>query len=225
MTYAYTTRTIAGLISGQIGIAQINNPILFDKDGSRYFATIESIATLTSIVLVSSASLPATNGIVTNIELLDISGHYCTQNDLEQRIGIRQLAELTNDTAGATTADSVVVQAIIEKSDREIDGKAGQVYTTPFTIPTNCTSIPSLIKQISIDYSIYYCFLRRFSTLEVPKQWIEVYKSAQQKLDDISNLLLQLDGSPTLFSAEANVVAPTGNIIDFDDTSSSVSFF
>ena len=156
MTYAYTTRTIAGLISGQIGIAQINNPILFDKDGSRYFATIESIATLTSIVLVSSASLPATNGIVTNIELLDISGHYCTQNDLEQRIGIRQLAELTNDTAGATTADSVVVQAIIEKSDREIDGKAGQVYTTPFTIPTNCTSIPSLIKQISIDYSIYY---------------------------------------------------------------------
>ena len=65
----------------------------------------------------------------------------------------------------------------------------------------------------------------RFSTLEVPKQWIEVYKSAQQKLDDISNLLLQLDGSPTLFSAEANVVAPTGNIIDFDDTSSSVSFF
>jgi phage gp36-like protein len=224
MTYTTLTRTIAGLISGEVGIAQVGNPILFMMNGITYFGTIESIGSMTSIVLLASSALPITNGTVTSIEVLDVSGHYCSQSDLEARIGVLQLAQLTNDTAGATIADAVVVQALIEKSDREIDSKAGQVYTTPFMIPTNCTSIPSLIKQISIDYSIYYCFNRRFSTLEVPKQWIEIYKSAQEKLDDVSNLLVQLDGDPTLFSVEADMVA--NNIpIDFNDTNSPMSMF
>lgn len=224
MTYTYLTRTIAGLISGEVGISSVGNPMLFVMNGVTYFATIESISSLTSIVLVASGSLPSVDGTVTSIELLDVTGHYCSQTDLEQNVGIIQLAQLTNDTGNPTLPDAVVVLAMIEKADREIDSKAGQVWTTPFVVPTNCTFIPTLIKQISIDYSIYYCFMRRFSEMEVPKQWIERYKDAKQKLDDVSNLLVQMDGAPTLLSAEANIVAPT-KIVDFNDTDNSMSYF
>ena len=122
--------------------------------------------------------------------------------------------------------DSTILSAIIEKSDREIDGKAGQVWTTPFIPSTNCVSIPSQIKQISVDYSVYYCFLRRFSSMDVPKQWVEAYKYACQKLDDISNMLIELDGTPTVRSAEADIITPTTDPeMDFYNPDSPLSRF
>jgi phage gp36-like protein len=135
---------------------------------------------------------------------------------------------LTDGTppTSAFIADSSVISAIIEKADREIDSKAGQVWTVPFTVPTNCTAIPSLIKQISIDMSIYYCFMRRFSETEVPKQWQDLYAKALQKLDDVSNMLVALDGNPTVLSQEAYMAPPTTvPIIDFYDSDNPLSLF
>jgi len=120
--------------------------------------------------------------------------------------------------------DPTIIAAIIDQSDREIDAKAGQVWTVPFIVPDNCTAIPGIIKQISIVFSIYYCFLRRFSEADVPKQWIELYKKMQDNLEAISNQELQLDGTPSVSSNEADIVAPARQL-DFNDTSSPLSLY
>ena len=152
------------------------------------------------------------------------NGAYCSQTDLENRIGVLQLARLTNDAANPTEADPVVVAAIINKSDREIDGKAGQVYNVPFLYPTTCDYVPSVVSQISIDTSIYYCFLRRYSQMEVPKQWIDLYNKAQKDLEAISNQELPLDGNPQIASEEADIVSPELQL-DFNDPSSPMSMY
>jgi hypothetical protein len=152
---------------------------------------------------------------------------YCTQTDLERSIGTTRLAELTDDTTqNPITPDSTVVSAIIEMVDDMIDAKAGQVWTVPFVAGTNCTTVPTIIKQISRIYSIYFCFLRRYAETNVPLEWVNLYKVAQQSLDDVSNQLLQLDGSPTLYSKEASMVTQsTDPVINFFDTDKQESYF
>jgi len=143
---------------------------------------------------------------------------YCESADLTARIGTLRLAELTNDTSGATTADSTVVTALITRADTIIDAKMTGVYTTPFA------STPKLIKQCSIDIAIYNAFLRRFANMEVPKEWIEAYKQAMQMLDDIADLKITLDTAPTVQSAESAIEAPT-KLIDFWDTDYVTSYY
>ena len=46
---------------------------------------------------------------------------YCTQTDITARIPTLNLAQLTNDTANATTVDSTVLAALIAAADAEID--------------------------------------------------------------------------------------------------------
>jgi phage gp36-like protein len=163
--------------------------------------------------------------IVFSVNVIEpVAGAYCAQTDLENRISRLQLAQLTADTANPTQPDSNVVAAIIDKADREIDSKAGQVFVVPFVVPDNCTTIPSLIRQISIDFSIYYCFLRRYSEIEVPKQWIDLYKDAKDKLEDVSNMMVQLDGEPTEVSEEADIVSKPIQL-DFYNPQSPLSRF
>ena len=135
---------------------------------------------------------------------------YCESADLTARIGTLRLAELTNDTSGATTVDATVVTALITRADTIIDAKMTGVYTTPFV------SVPKIIKQCSIDIVLYNAFLRRFANMEVPREWIEANKQAMQMLDDIANLTITLDTAPAVQSAESAIEAPT-KLIDFYD--------
>lgn len=57
---------------------------------------------------------------------------YCTQTDLENRIGgATRLAELCNETSGATSATAAIVNSLINKADAFINSYAAQVYDTP----------------------------------------------------------------------------------------------
>lgn len=141
---------------------------------------------------------------------------YCTQSDLELRIGVEQLAMLTNDTAGTAMADPTVITALISRSDTLIDALMTGVYVTPFV------STPKIIKQCSIDMTIYSAFLRRFASTEVPKEWIAANKQAMEFLDLIANLELQLDSDPAVTSGEADFVAPD-KLIDFTDSNNAAS--
>ena len=233
MTYTVLTRTIDGITNGLLSSDDIGLALVFVMSTGSYTGTVESvnISTTTSVVLVASGSLPSSGGAVSSVTMENIiptTGLYCTQGDLENRIGMLQLAQLTNDAANPTTADTTIVTAIITKACTEIDSKAGQVYTVPFTVPDNCVSIPKIVKQLSIDMSVYYCFARRFSEAGVPKVWLNLYTAATKvdgKLDDISNLLVQLDGSPTLLSSEADVEASNTTRIDFSNTDNMESYF
>jgi hypothetical protein len=125
----------------------------------------------------------------------------------------------------ASIPNAAIVVAMIDKADREIDAKAGQVYLVPFVAGVNCTSISSIIKQISIDCAVYNCFLRRFSEMEVPKQWIELYKKAIASLDDVSNMLVFLDGAPTIASGEADFENGNSTRIDFSNSNNLESYY
>jgi len=143
---------------------------------------------------------------------------YCESSDLTALVGTLRLAELTNDTSGATTVDSTVVTALITRADTIIDAKMSGVYTTPFT------SVPKIIKQCSISIALYNAFLRRFANMEVPKEWIEANKQAMQMLEDIANLKVTLDTAPTVISAESEFTAPT-RLIDFEDSDYVTSYY
>jgi len=143
---------------------------------------------------------------------------YCTQADLESRIGVEQLALLTNDTANTESADPSVVTTIIAAADAIIDGFMTGVYTTPFT------STPNLIKECSIRLAIHTAFLRRFATMEEPKQWMDAEKKAMDWLGKIADLELTLDTAPTVTSAESAFVETTP-AVDFDDEDNQVSLY
>ena len=68
MTYTYLTRTISGITNGNIGANYVGSAVRFTM-GGYYLGVIESIAisTTTSIVLVASASLPTSDGTVTDV--------------------------------------------------------------------------------------------------------------------------------------------------------------
>ncbi len=131
---------------------------------------------------------------------------------------LKQTTALTFDDDGSITTlltgapptdasmpDSTIVSAMILKGDTEIDAMAGQVYTVPFVPGTSCDFVPNPIKQVSIEFALHFCFLRRYSETGIPQQWIDSYESAQEDLKDIASLMKQLDGNPIIYSKEAYI--------------------
>lgn len=113
---------------------------------------------------------------------------YCTQSDLETRIGKQVLGQLTNDNGG-NEADADVVNAIIERADRFIDNKISNVYDVPFGADsTSATTTPAIVKQLSIDLSCYYAMQRRPLEFKIPDTWEQIYKDAMEELDLLQNM-------------------------------------
>jgi hypothetical protein len=156
-----------------------------------------------------------------------VAAGYCSQTDLEVSIGTTRLAELTDDTnANPTIPDSTIVTAIVEMVDDMIDSEISGVWTVPFVAGSNCTTIPTLIKRISRMFSIYYCFLRRFTGSNVPAEWINAYKLAQQSLKDIASQSINLDGNPTLRTGSTYITTPsTDPVIDYYDKDKQESYY
>jgi phage gp36-like protein len=151
---------------------------------------------------------------------------------------VAQTTELTYDDDGSTDLligapksdnsmpDATIVNDMIQMADNEINAKVGCTYSVPFVAGSNCVSIPLIIKELSQDMSLYNCFMRRISGFEVPKQWIEAYKDACKKLQDIAEMSVYLDGSPTIMGKEAEIVTETDDkILDFNDDDSSMSSY
>ena len=146
--------------------------------------------------------------------------HYCTQTDLENRISPLTLAQLTNDTAGATSADASVLDSILALVDAQIDGKAGQVYTVPFS------PVPNIIRRIAVAMSCYFCFQRRPVNMDMPKDWQVAYDNAIKILEDVSNLLVYLPDTATLSSTQADMNTLTDNpVVDFFNSDSPMSLY
>ena len=142
--------------------------------------------------------------------------YYCTQTDLENRISRLTLAQMTSDTANSTTPDATVVATILARVNAEIDSKAGQVYTVPFT------TVPEIIKNIAIDLACYEVFQRRPINMAMPKDWEQARKMAQQQLDDVSNMLVRLPDTATIASTESAINTDNSiPLISFTDQSAS----
>jgi phage gp36-like protein len=202
-----------------------------------YVGTLAGAFSLTRTTLLMPSMTDVVSVVVTDINTVTItmsgdgkltareidiivSTHYCTQLDLENKIGRTNLSQLANDTTGATIASPSVLDSILSNTDAMIDAKAGQVYTIPLTMPE------AKITQIAIDLAIYACMLRRPVNMAMPKEWDDAKKAADKDLEDISNELLRLSDSQTVASMEANI--NTDNCTDqisFTDSNNQLSKF
>lgn len=225
MTYTSTNRTITdsttSLSASDVGkIAQF-----WDGDGLSYCATISSVPSSTSAVLANDGTLPASTITIYDLTTVGVvvpgatdNGVYCTQTQIENRIGRKTLAELTDDTAGSETPSAIVVADVIDQACAEIDAALTGVYTVPL-VPT-----PRIIQKIAVDLAVYYAMLRRFSVTEVPKQLIAAHDKAIETLEKIAKREMSLGTAYAVSSVSGKVVAPTA-IVDFTDSTNQFSYF
>lgn len=120
---------------------------------------------------------------------------YCTKADILNQISETELAQLTDDAAGAVVDDDIVDAAIAD-ADSEIDGYCGEKYTVPFA------DVPGIVQKMSVGIAIYNLFARRETSMAgMPESRTNRYDKA------IRLLLLISQGKVSL----GEVPAPAGN--------------
>jgi len=101
---------------------------------------------------------------------------YCTQTDIENALPPLELARLTDDLAGDTTATAIVAAKIAE-ADSVIDAHVGKQYAVPVAPP-----VPALLTKFSVDISIKYLYERREV---VPPTRQKAFEDAMKLLEEI----------------------------------------
>lgn len=105
------------------------------------------------------------------------------------------------DTAlGSGIPTNPVVAALIAKADAIIDGMLAQVYDVPMT-----GTIDPIIVGLSSDLASVYAMERRFATMELPKQWKDVYNRSMTLLQQIGDLEVEINATRPVTSPEADI--------------------
>lgn len=140
------------------------------------------------------------------------STYSITQADLETRLDLVRLIELTDDEAAPTGAvDLVVIDRVIVRAETEFEQYAGKLYALP-VIP-----LPAGAKEKLIDLAAYYLLTRKPELLSDESSqgnyWIRLRKELLAWLEAVAAGAVVLPGVSTapLASArgEAEVVADT----------------
>lgn len=124
------------------------------------------------------------------------------------------LAGAPTDDAWSPNAGNVA--AVIANADTLIDAKLGMVYTVPFT------TVPSIIRDLSVDIACYTAFQRRSLNQDMPKMWQKIYDDAMKMLDSIAEMTIRLPDTATVASASAAIDGSRGAEIDFNDATSNL---
>lgn len=149
---------------------------------------------------------------------------YTTQANIETRIGIATLGQLTNDNGG-DVPDADVVTAMIAKADAFIDNRLNGIYDVPFTTGSlSSVTTPVLIGQLSTDLASYYCMERRPVEYKINDNWKDIFIGIMDTLDKLASLQDVLNDATPVYS-EATVVNRTDIIADFYNESSEWSDF
>lgn len=127
---------------------------------------------------------------------------YCAQSDLLSQISESQLISLTDDHNTGAVVESIVTQAIAD-ADSEIDGWIGKKYSVPLT------TVPDIVKKLSIDISLYNLYSR---SRGIPEDRKDRYRNAITFLKSVAKGEATLGeddpgGSPTIEGIEMNVGA------------------
>lgn len=99
---------------------------------------------------------------------------YCTLSDITIAIPIDEVVQLTDDT-NTGNVDVTKVDEAIAKADSLISAFIGGDTLEP---------VPDLVKQISIELSIYHLYKRRF-TSNMPDSLLKSYSHAVDLLKQI----------------------------------------
>src|SRR3990167_2072302 len=103
---------------------------------------------------------------------------YSTLTDMKKLIPETAIIQLTDDE-NTGSSDLARVDEAIAQSDAEIDSYCGGRYTVPFT------TVPDIVKKISVDIAIYNLYSRRVE--EIPETRAERYKNAMRQLEGIAS--------------------------------------
>jgi len=120
---------------------------------------------------------------------------YCAISDIYPHLTLDELLRLVNDenraAGGVNLADPEDVCAVriteqITAADYEIDGYLRSLFTLPLS------SVPGLIKEISVDLAIYNLYKRRFR-LDMPETLTALYNGRVKQLEKIQSGVISLD--------------------------------
>lgn len=142
---------------------------------------------------------------------------YCSQADLEKKIGQQTLAELTNDvyTQGVSNEgvlpDPTVVQTLIDEADQDIDSIVGMRYTVPFI------TVPNSIKFLSINMSCYHAFRRKLGANKITEDWQKIYDDSVCELAKIASGEQEIGVTPA-YPASATVNLTSSPTVEFFNT-------
>jgi phage gp36-like protein len=104
---------------------------------------------------------------------------YCTVNDLLGSIREETIIELSDDSDTPTSINVDIVNQMIVQADNEIDGYIRGRYILPLD------PVPGVIKDISVDMSIYNLWTRR-PERAAPDAIIKKYNDRIKRLQDIA---------------------------------------
>ena len=132
---------------------------------------------------------------------------YATQQDLVDRFGYEQLAQLSDRDNGIAVDGAVVGRALAD-ADAEIDGYLAALYALPLA------STPPILVRIACDVARYRLFGDR-----VTDQVRQLYTDAVRDLKSVAGGTIKIDGAapltPSVASETIRVCAP-GRIFDHD---------
>lgn len=111
---------------------------------------------------------------------------YATQQDLVDRFGTAELAQLTDPAAGTTINATTVARALAD-ADAEIDTRLAAYYTLPLA------TVPAVLTRLAADLARYFLWDTR-ATDQVRNR----YKDAAGLLDKIGSGAVQLPGGVLL---------------------------
>lgn len=100
---------------------------------------------------------------------------YCTRQDLEERLGVEQLRELT-DLEGTGEVNEARLTRAIEDATAEVDAYASLRYQVPFAAP------PAIIRKIAVDLAVYALFKARGFDEKADQAVVEAHRAAIQFL-------------------------------------------
>ena len=109
---------------------------------------------------------------------------YCTKTDILEQLEEDVLIQLTDDEDAGVVDEGKVTRAIAD-ADAEIDSYCGTKYDVPFS------TVPVMIRKMSVDIAIYNLYARRRGAPEDRK---ERYDDAISFLKDISKGIASLGG-------------------------------
>ena len=124
---------------------------------------------------------------------------YSIQSDILEQMEEDVLIQLTDDDDAGIVDDDKVTRAIAD-ADAEIDSYCGTKYDIPFS------TVPVMIRKISVDIAIYNLYARRRGA---PDDRKERYDDAISFLKDISKGIASLGGDAPSADDDSGAEATT----------------
>jgi phage gp36-like protein len=100
---------------------------------------------------------------------------YATQQDLVDRFGTAELAQLTDPTAG-TTINTTTVERALADADAEIDARLAVQYALPLA------TVPAVLVRLGADIARYFLWDAR-ATDQVRNRYRDAVKLLDQMAD------------------------------------------